>query len=99
MFKHLGEELFPGIDHSLQLLSLVWPCMYISTTNHSNGNIYPSLTSLGMHKNSSEALVTSEKNFQVLHAVFFRLPAKAKWCHIQGNHGSLGVFDTMLKSL
>ena len=57
------------------MLSLV--PSYISTTTHSNSNTDPSLTSLGMHKSSLKALVTSEKDFQVSHSVFFSLPAKA----------------------
>ncbi len=56
------------------MLSLVRS--YISTTNFSKSNIDPSLTSVGMNKSSLKAVVTSAKDFQVAHAVFFPLPPK-----------------------
>ena len=55
------------------LLSLVLSC--ISTTNRSSSNIYPPLTSLGMHRSSLKVPFTTGKSFQLSHAVFFPLPA------------------------
>ena len=48
---------------------------YINTTKRSSSDNESSLTSLGMHKSSSKASVTSGNTFKISQAVFFPLPA------------------------